>query len=291
MPEVKDTYSSSEYQNFEWCGFNVEHGFIDCDFLQHTHDFYEAFIIISGSAKHIVGDHVYPIGHGDIFVIKGDISHGFQEVQSLEIVNIMYDPDLFANYEPQLSSLPGFRPLFVIEPEIRLSSHYHYKLTLEDKDLNFVVTMVDFMIQEIEQKMQYHNIMVKMSMYSLFAFLSVKYTITGGEPRGIKILSESIRYMQENLAQQVSLQDIASSLFISTRQLQRLFKQYYNIAPGEYLTKLRLRQAYTLLSNNQLQVTEVAERCGFADPSYFSRVFKKEFGVRPGKIAKLIQPQ
>ena len=49
----------------------------------------------------------------------------------------------------------------------------------------------------------------------------------------------------------------------------------------EYLRELRLRKAALLLSEERISVTEAAGRCGFDDPAYFARLFKRTYGITP----------
>lgn len=69
--------------------------------------------------------------------------------------------------------------------------------------------------------------------------------------------------------------------------LCRLFRQELHITPHKYLTDLRLQSAAdALLANPDSSMSEIARLCGYSDPLYFSRMFKKRFGVSPREYAK-----
>ncbi len=74
--------------------------------------------------------------------------------------------------------------------------------------------------------------------------------------------------------------------------MRKLFKKEVGATPHEYLLGLRMRRAQTLISSGVssgygvLTVAQIAESCGFAEPLYFSRVFKKYFGVSPSLYGK-----
>lgn len=69
--------------------------------------------------------------------------------------------------------------------------------------------------------------------------------------------------------------------------LCRLFRQKLNTTPHKYLTELRLQSAADALrTNTGSSISEVARLCGYSDPLYFSRMFKKRFGVSPREYAK-----
>ena len=77
---------------------------------------------------------------------------------------------------------------------------------------------------------------------------------------------------------------LAAELGCSASYLSHSFRASFGIPLNHYIRDLRLDYARTLLSGNLCNVSEAAERCGFRDASYFSRLFKRRFGVNPGKM-------
>lgn len=98
---------------------------------------------------------------------------------------------------------------------------------------------------------------------------------------GAGIVRQAIKYMMDNLNSELTVADIAFSVHISPSHLSHLFKQETGMAPIDYLTGLRLEKAKELLCSLDLSISEIAERCGYEDPSHFSRVFKKAQGIPP----------
>lgn len=76
---------------------------------------------------------------------------------------------------------------------------------------------------------------------------------------------------------------VAAALSISISTLARTFDLYCSYTFTEFLTSVRLEAAKKLLNSGTCRVSEVAQLCGFSDPGYFSKVFKKAFGVPPNK--------
>jgi two-component system, response regulator YesN len=85
------------------------------------------------------------------------------------------------------------------------------------------------------------------------------------------------RYMDE-----VSMSNLCAELSISRSYASKAFKRHAGITPIEYLTRLRIEKARSLLqARPELRVQDVGEIVGYLDPHYFSRVFKKLTGVDP----------
>lgn len=62
-------------------------------------------------------------------------------------------------------------------------------------------------------------------------------------------------------------------------------KKEFGCTPNNYITEKRIDHAYKLLKENpELNISEIAYRCGFSDPKYFSRCFKKNIGRTPSEI-------
>jgi len=92
-------------------------------------------------------------------------------------------------------------------------------------------------------------------------------------------IESALRYIGKNWAQEIDFEALAKKLGVGYRQFRRLFQEATGLAPHQYLLNLRLNQAKRLLGS--LPVAEVAARVGFADPLYFSRLFKRKVGVAP----------
>jgi transcriptional regulator GlxA family with amidase domain len=71
---------------------------------------------------------------------------------------------------------------------------------------------------------------------------------------------------------------------VTEKHLCRLFTKTLGHAPLKTFTLLKLQGARQLLTRTNLSVTEIAERCGFNSPFYFSRCFSKTFGVPPSAL-------
>ncbi|WP_046226960.1 helix-turn-helix domain-containing protein [Paenibacillus dauci] len=88
-------------------------------------------------------------------------------------------------------------------------------------------------------------------------------------------------YIASHYRRNLELQELADLAGCSIRQLQRRFKQEKQLGPMEYVSKLRMENASRMLQYTDASIGEIADRIGYRDMYYFSRVFKKHYGVSP----------
>lgn len=96
----------------------------------------------------------------------------------------------------------------------------------------------------------------------------------------------AVRYMQDNLSNAVTLDNIAHSAHLSVSFFSRKFKEDTGYAPIEYYNHLRIQKACQLLHFSDLRINEVASQIGINDPFYFSRLFKQQMGMSPVNYRK-----
>lgn len=91
-------------------------------------------------------------------------------------------------------------------------------------------------------------------------------------------LEPALRYMDEHVGEALALHQIATTVQMSPEHFHRLFRKLLQTTPHAYLLQRRMAKARRLLAEGALRVGQVARACGYADPFYFSRVFRKHFG-------------
>lgn len=96
-----------------------------------------------------------------------------------------------------------------------------------------------------------------------------------------RIYNYAKNYMIANLSHNLSIDSVAEHLRVSRSTLTRAFRLSGSLSFNAFLRSVRMHQAYFLLQEQALNLADCAQRCGFNDPSYFAKVFKKHFGFSP----------
>lgn len=105
----------------------------------------------------------------------------------------------------------------------------------------------------------------------------------GGSDGALAVTERAKRYIRDNCALPLTLQDIADHCGVSRPYLCRLFQRREAVSPLEYVRRRRVEAAVTLLRRTDLPVREIAAQCGFDSPSYFGKVFRAYLSVSPGE--------
>ena len=85
------------------------------DYPEHTHDFTELVIVYEGSGINCVDEFEYPMSAGDVFVIHEGAKHSYRETKHLHLCNVLFDSSLLDMRGIDMSHLPGFHALFLLE--------------------------------------------------------------------------------------------------------------------------------------------------------------------------------
>lgn len=120
-------------------------------------------------------------------------------------------------------------------------------------------------------------------------FENKKMEQTGEE--GEQTIVGIVRYMQEHLKEEISLNVLADEFHLSAQYISQLFKNEIGVNFLAYLTNIRMEQAKKLLLSSDDTVAEIAEKSGYADYRVFTKAFKKSEGVTPSQYRRNFQEE
>jgi two-component system response regulator YesN len=106
--------------------------------------------------------------------------------------------------------------------------------------------------------------------------------------QGNEHLMNAIQYIRKNYAEDISLEKVAASVFISGYYLSHLFREEMDITYSDYLNRIRMEAAIRLMKERNHTIQEIAEKTGFKEASYFCKIFRKCNGITPKKYMTLI---
>jgi two-component system response regulator YesN len=194
----------------------------------------------------------------------------------------------------------------VEEIEVSLAKLFSFISGLKDKMVvyNFLVnalfefetklsSMNESLCQIIGDKIQCFNELLQFeTMEELQAWLTEKmYKVAESlykkkQRPNYKLIAEVIEYIEDNLAERLTLQDVADHFAFSPNYLGFIFKEETNENFSSFLINRRIEKACELLRDTRMRVYEVADAVGYKNLTYFSRQFKENTGLTPGDYRK-----
>ncbi len=125
------------------------------------------------------------------------------------------------------------------------------------------------------------------NMQDLYAWFDEKITycathiLNKNSETSNEVVETAKSYIEANFNKNLSLEDVSRQVNISSYYLSRIFKETTGENFIDYLTNLRIERAKDLISKTQYSMKEICNMCGYSDPNYFSKSFKKNVGVTP----------
>ena len=167
-------------------------------------------------------------------------------------------------------------------------------MSIKLKSLEFVLRAESDMYRsgghmyEFESRKDYLSKIIQMdSMEELRSWFTDKMKTaasnmtTGSTDHTHHLIKQALEYIENNVGKDISLNEISEKLNISSYYFSKLFKDETNEGFVEYLTKTRVEKAKEMLKDPGKSIKEVGSECGYSDPNYFSRIFKKATGMTP----------
>ena len=144
------------------------------------------------------------------------------------------------------------------------------------------------MIREVQLPRPYCEEISSLYFRELLYLIRRQNAEGANKPQIQKEMEHAAHYFHENFTKEISIEDYARDLHMSTCWFIRSFKRYVGMPPGQYLTSIRISRAKELLESTGYTVSEIGGIVGYENPLYFSRIFKKQTGLSPAEYRKAL---
>lgn len=243
----------------------------------HYHDYYEISVILScKNVVYVAEGMEYKLSPGDILLCNVFEPHHYRETGAdayCERFNVGVDSSRMFQYS---SRAVGILSVFQKEengeyPLMRFGFEKVYKY----------YQIVDL----YENIRHYHNEMMETGLvYILLAYLSEDICVTREydtlKIKNIRLVAHLIEYINRHAGENLTLSQLSKETNYSVSHICAVFKKVTNKTINSYIKEKRMEQAVQYLREN-MSLSEVAERAGFHNYSYFYKAFKKIYGISP----------
>lgn len=105
----------------------------------------------------------------------------------------------------------------------------------------------------------------------------------------VRAIEGPVNYIREHYHRNICVEELAELAHLSVSALERRFKKHLAKTPNQFINEIRLENARKLLVETRLPISQIAYQCGFAEPSYFSKQFRRLFGEIPSQMRAHIE--
>ena len=257
----------------------------------HSHEFHELVVVLAGHGKHITEKEEYRIEGGDVFVVRGDMTHGYADTERMTLVNILFDPRRLSLPMSELRDLPGYHVLFRVEPRLREYDRFRSRLRLSEEELAEAAGLIYRLQQELDRKKPGYRFMACAQLMNLIGFLSRCHAhATEPAKRPLMKMGEVLSFIERRYREPITIRQLTKVAGMSESSLMRTFRRVMGRSPIDHVIRVRVNKAAELLRAGGMRVTEAAFACGFGDSNYFSRQFRNVMGHSPREFAKMNRP-
>ena len=256
----------------------------------HDHDHYEIELVVAGSALHSTTDEETVLRPGDVHIMAPGEVHSFEHVDGIYIVHCAYIGEWLAADMGELLAIEDLVPLFL--PTVLINEAHRVRVPqwhLEPAQLLGCIRELRDIDAECNRKepcQQY----LKWSMKKLMIHLARAYHQSDSSSL-LPIrqdIGEAVRLIEDHVREGEPLDagELARRLRKNPAAFSRLFKETTGYSPMQYFQRRRVERASWLLRDRSRSITDIAYELGYADASYFIRMFRRHFGQTPAEFAE-----
>lgn len=120
----------------------------------------------------------------------------------------------------------------------------------------------------------------------LYMILS-EFITAADNVRKPNVLARAVAFIEQNLLNELTVQDVAAHCFVNRSQLFRVFKDHMQMSPKDYIDTMRLNKAAEFLRSSNYSVTYISQILSFPTPSQFGKQFRQKFGCNPMEYRRI----
>ncbi|UOQ50378.1 AraC family transcriptional regulator [Gracilibacillus caseinilyticus] len=259
----------------------------------HAHDFIELVYVMEGKGDHVCDGESYPLTAGDVFIINPGEQHTYiiNQKDKLEIVNCLFMPYLFDAVWLKGLGITESMDYFYVHPFLEKEERFHHCINLRGNEADQIYCMFEKMCYEYEGGQHGYESIIRLQLVQLLIELSRIYLRVNDGQSKIDIKQQERKtfihrisgYLERHADQKLTLTTLSELFGISSRHLNRIFKEETGRTVVEYIHEIRMNRAKKLLVETSEKIIVIAMEVGYDDPAFFTRLFTRKVGCSPGR--------
>lgn len=247
----------------------------------YPHVFYKIILFLQGDITYSIGERQYDMIPGDILLPPRHM-HYYSRARSHQPYHrlvIWFTPELLDSIDPS-----GELKSFFEQISQQEGTRFHFRHELQNQIFENAITLAS--------ELDYTKSMKDAVAYSLVALIlagiyrgAADSTSGPSDSVSAQLVQSVADHINEHLTDNLSLENIAETFFVSKYHLERIFKKHMSITLHSYIIQRRLTLARQKLYGGALPTT-IYKLCGFSNYSTFYRAFQKLYGISPKQFSE-----
>lgn len=255
-------------------------------FQWHWHPEIEITYVQSGQIHYQINQFSFHLKEGDILFGNANVLHtGSMENQNdCEYISITFSPKLISGFSHSLLETNYIEPVIhnFSMPALHIDGSKDWHAAF--------ASIVKNIIAQNEKKPPLFEFEIVIGLQKLWKLLFAEdFSVSNASAHdevAYQRIREIISYIERHYMEPVTLHDIATEVHLCESECSRLFKRYMKVPLFSFLQDYRIEKSLEYLKNHESLIT-IAEKVGFSDSNYFSKVFKKKKGCSPKHYQRL----
>lgn len=254
-------------------------------FESHWHQQFQIIYFQQGEALILCNSHTYQVKPESLVIINSNEIH-YGQTLSLPLIYYIVKVDLTF----LLSNRMDFCQTKYINPLLQERIRFQNYISQDSQ----LIEQVKKIITEYRQEELGFELAVKANIYYILVSLLRDYQqenhsgYNKQQQETLAQLRTALEYVDQHYWENISLNHLASLANMSKPYFCSIFKRFTGKRPMDYINYLRINKAVGLLSNTNLNISQVANAVGIVDSNYFSRLFKKYQKTSPSAMRRKV---
>ncbi len=246
----------------------------------HIHKEFEFLVISRGSGKLFVDGAEYELAEGEgIFINSGALHLGIKtDSEPCSFFAIVFSPEIFGRFGNDLIMNKYVLPIMrgdIVFPSV---------FGKNEKWGREVLRCCSEIGELAEKMMPCYELKIKELFLRIWRICTEHSEVRSEDhDKGLEKIKKAIEFIQNEYSAPLSLNDIASSAGMSREHFCRSFSSVMHMTPFDYVNRVRIDNGCRMLTESDMPIGEISERCGFNSFSYFSKKFRALTGQTPAE--------
>lgn len=287
VPQIHKEWVSYMGEEYFFISSNIKvfkHNRYSPEFI-HEHEFYEIIYVYKGQCKNTIdsiGDTIHV--EGDVCIIPPKTKHSIGVFDDSIIINIAIKSSTF--HSTFFDLFTGKNQLSKFFSHILYSKTENNYLIFKTNGNPIIRSIVEDIFIEFSNKEKYYNTILNSHIITFWSMLLRHHENTihsfFNTNTNQVITLQILNYLHDNF-KDVTLNSIASNFGYSVPHLSKILKDSTGKSFTTIIKEIKLEKACKLLKESSLSISTICELIGYSNPEHFSRLFKNEFNISPGK--------